>query len=54
MKKRVLSFDVGIINLAYCIIEYDGLILNVIDWDIINLLDNDILGKCCAPLLNDK
>ena len=34
---KLMSFDVGIKNLAYCIMEYDGVKLNIIDWNIINL-----------------
>ena len=34
---KVLSWDVGIINLAYCIIEYKEKDWKIIDWGIINL-----------------
>ena len=34
---RVISFDVGIKNMAYCIFETDG--LKIVDWNILNLLD---------------
>ena len=34
---KLLSFDVGIKNLAYCIIEYKNDKLDIIDWNIINL-----------------
>nr|QFG74625.1 MAG: hypothetical protein [Megaviridae environmental sample] len=36
---RVLSWDVGIINLAYCLIEYNETEWSVIEWDLINLTD---------------
>jgi hypothetical protein len=43
---RLLSWDVGIINLSYCLIEYDSLKnWNIIDWDIINLTNRDKI-KC--------
>ena len=44
---RLLSWDVGIINLSYCLIEYDKQLLTwkIIDWDIINLTDRDKI-KC--------
>ena len=32
---KVLSFDVGIINLAYCI--FDSLTLKIVHWEIITL-----------------
>jgi hypothetical protein len=45
--KRIVSFDVGIKNLAYCIldIDYEKDDFFIIDWDIINLADDRI--KCC-------
>ena len=47
---RLLSWDVGIINLSYCLIEYDNSdksnpIWKIIDWDIINLTNRDKI-KC--------
>lgn len=46
---RLLSWDVGIINLSYCLIEYNNDKKNpsweIIDWDIINLTDRDKI-KC--------
>ena len=32
---KVLSWDVGIINLAYCLIDYKDDTWNIIDWGII-------------------
>lgn len=44
--KKILSFDVGIINLAYCILEIDSTenTFKIKGWDIINLADNR--NKC--------
>ena len=44
---KVLSWDVGIINLAYCLIdyEYDTKTFKILDWDVINLTDRDKM-KC--------
>ena len=41
-KYKVLSFDVGIKNLAYCLIEFDIVnnTFDIIKWDVINLADN--------------
>jgi hypothetical protein len=37
----ILSFDIGIKNLAYCLLEYDAsdsdLNFNIIEWDVINI-----------------
>jgi hypothetical protein len=44
---KVLSWDVGIINLAYCLIDYNKQTkeFKILDWDIINLTDRDKM-KC--------
>lgn len=44
---KVLSWDVGIINLAYCFIDYDynSKTFKILDWDVINLTDRDKM-KC--------
>ena len=42
---KLLSFDVGIKNLAYCLIEYKNNSINIIDWNIINLCENQEV-KC--------
>ncbi len=44
---KVLSWDVGIINLAFCLIDYDKTTkdFKILDWDIINLTDREKM-KC--------
>jgi hypothetical protein len=44
---RVLSWDVGIINLSFCLLEYnkDNKSWKILDWGIINLTDRDKM-KC--------
>lgn len=42
---KVLSWDVGIINLSYCLLEYNNMDWKILDWDIINLTDRDTM-KC--------
>ena len=48
MKKKIISIDVGIKNLAYCIIERNDDNFEILYWDIINILDDKIdnLPKC--------
>jgi len=44
---KILSWDVGIYNLSYCILE-KNLVTNqikILDWDIINLVDNEEMKK---------
>jgi hypothetical protein len=48
-KYRVCSWDVGIKNLAYCILEIDGDKFKILDWDIINLVKENKL-TCCGSL----
>lgn len=43
----LISFDVGIKNLAYCILSHDG---NIYSWDVINLCGDE--EKCCATTRN--
>lgn len=54
----IISWDVGVIHLAYCILEYiftpTGHTINILDWDEINLIDNDrIQLNCCGKLKTD-
>jgi len=38
---KIISFDVGIINLAYCIFEIKNNSYNIVDWNIINLCNEN-------------
>ena len=49
---KILSLDVGVVHLAYCIIEKIGDEFEIIDWDIINL--NDQILKCSHILRSGK
>jgi hypothetical protein len=47
---KILSFDVGIKNLAYCLLDTED--KSILDWNIINIsvdttCDHIIKGKCC-------
>ena len=44
---HILSWDVGIINLAFCLIDYNSVTkkFKIIDWDVINLTERDKM-KC--------
>jgi hypothetical protein len=42
---KILSWDVGIYNLSYCILEKTDNGVKIIDWDIVNLVDNDEMKK---------
>jgi hypothetical protein len=38
----LISFDVGIKNLAYCIIDYTDRNINIIDWQVVTIEGKDI------------
>lgn len=60
--KVVLSFDVGIYNLAYCLMHVDGTSkITIQDWDVLNIggskekkLDISALGDNLVSILHDK
>lgn len=41
-KKKIISFDVGIKNLAYCIIEKENDNFKILNWNIINIMEDEI------------
>ena len=46
---RILSIDVGIKNLAFCLFEksHESNYFSIKKWDIINLSQEDEIKKCC-------
>ena len=50
MTLRILSFDVGIVNLAYCLVEFNDNKKKIIDWGVIDLMDIFLqkCTKCCC------
>ena len=42
---KILSWDVGIYNLSYCVLESIENKIDILDWDIINLIDNEEMKK---------
>jgi len=49
---RICSWDVGIKNLAYCIIKKEGEKYTIEDWDLINLIEEKEKLKCCGCMKN--
>ena len=53
MEKTVLSFDVGIVNLAYCILKKkENNTFEILKWNIINIDENKL--TCTHKNKNDK
>ena len=51
----VLSWDVGIIHLAYCILDCNGHVPKILDWDTIDLIDKDkYRHRCCGVKKNGE
>ena len=43
---KILSWDIGIYNLSYCILDNaDPKQIKIIGWDIVNLVDNEEMKK---------
>ena len=52
---RLISFDVGIKNMAYCIIETaSGSPIRVLDWNVLNLLDPPSEPPKCSCITESK
>lgn len=50
----LISFDVGIKNMAYCIFYFNGSELIVQDWNILNLLENTKVQESCSFEMKSK
>ena len=52
---RIISFDVGIKNLAYCMFDIlDDKTVNIIDWNVVNLLETPPLTIPCTCINKPK
>ena len=47
---RLISYDIGIKNLAYCVIEYTDNQLSILDWNVLNLLEKENLVEQCSQM----
>lgn len=51
----IISWDVGVIHLAYCVIKYKKSKTEILDWDEINLIDDDQINlSCCGHMKTTK
>jgi hypothetical protein len=47
---RLISYDVGIKNLAYCVIQYENKQLSILDWNVLNLLEKEEPKQECSQM----
>ena len=50
----ILSWDVGIVNLAYCVLEYENNKIKILDWNIIDLIDRSKYEYFCCGTTKGK
>lgn len=50
MSHKILSFDVGIKNLAYCVLEKTSDQISILKWGIIDVIDSTNKLRCCGKL----
>jgi len=51
---RLISYDVGIKNLAYCIIQYENNEFSILDWNVLNLLEKIEPTEICSQINKGK
>jgi Mitochondrial resolvase Ydc2 / RNA splicing MRS1 len=51
---KIISFDVGIKNMAYCIFDISGETMFIQDWNTLNLLETAPTNKTCNQCLANK
>lgn len=51
---RLVSFDVGIRNMAYCVLDVSGELQTIIDWNVINLMNKETEKKTCTIFSSTK
>lgn len=51
---RLISYDVGIKNLAYCLLEYENQQLSIVDWNVLNLLEKEVPNQSCSQMTKPK
>jgi hypothetical protein len=53
----IISWDVGILHLAYCVLEYlpnRDCDIKILDWNIINLIDDERINLVCCGIKRKK
>jgi len=51
---RLISFDIGIKNMAYCIFDISGQQLSIQGWNVLNLLEEEKSNEICSQIIPGK
>jgi len=51
---KVISFDVGIKNMAYCFLDVSGNKVSICDWNVLNLLEEPVVLETCSQMTPGK
>jgi len=51
---RLISFDIGIKNMAYCILSTDASNIEILDWNVLNLMDSEQPKNICTCVIPPK
>ena len=51
---RLISFDIGIKNMAYCILSTDSSNIEILDWNVLNLMDSEQPKRICTCIIPPK
>ena len=51
---RLISYDIGIKNLAYCVLEYTDDHLAILDWNVLSLLEKEVPSELCNQMVPGK
>jgi len=51
---RLISFDIGIKNMAYCILSTDASNIEILDWNVLNLMDSEQPKNICTCMIPAK
>ena len=51
---KLISFDIGIKNMAYCILSTDASNIEILDWNVLNLMDSEQPKKICTCVIPPK
>lgn len=51
---RLISFDIGIKNMAFCCFDLSGSHVSIKEWNVLNLMEEEAVKETCSCLLKPK